>query len=175
MVVPWARTSGFRLTPEGLFICANKVNFILSATKEYLKRESVSTNSWFQFLTFLIWCTAIILRIIFVQNTPDVVYAPILGQNKTLLSKNDMLSLHNMSYMEILQNFNENFERSRITDTIRLLQQLSDKSKFYDKLYANTTVRPYKSPGHFFGSDSFYFFLFDPAIVSPMYASGINK
>ena len=86
-----------------------------------------------------------------------------------------MLSLHNMSYIEILQNSNEDFERSRVTDTIRLLQLLPEKSKFYDKLYANITVRPYRSPGHFFGSDSFYFFLFDPAIVSPMYASGMNN
>ena len=142
----------------------NKISLnLILATKEYLKRESASTHTWFQLGTFIIWCSAIVLRIIFVKNTPNFIQAPILdGENNPIN--------HSETYLKVLQSYEKTPKSPKIIDAINLIK--AEKDGFYGKLYNTVWFRPFRSPGHFFGPTSFYFFLFDAKLVSSLFSPG---
>ena len=73
----------------------------------YLKREGYSKFTMFQFLTFFLWLFAIILRIIFITNTPDIVHTPVFNDSTDLgnfipIQKAANDTYYNNVYNEIL-------------------------------------------------------------------------
>ena len=113
------------------------------------------------------WLCGIVLRIVFVTNTPDFVYVPVLDSSNEFIQNFDQ---NGETYENYLSKINQSGEHksSRIDHVLDSIYESDGIYRnYYAQVFPNIWSRPYKSPKNFLHEKhSVYFFAMDPDYVS---------